>query len=80
MGLFISKPVDEKPVVNNKPMIDYEKYKSLLIENQNLKSDHEALLSQVGSLKDIIEREGKIINKLTEALEKNIEISKILSE
>ena len=80
MGIFASKPIDVKPVVNDKPKIDYEKYRSLLIENQNIKSDNEALILQVNSLKDIIEREGKIINKLTEALEKNVEISKILSE
>ena len=54
MGTFASKPIDVKPVVNDKPKIDYEKYRSLLIENQNIKSDNEALILQVYSLKEII--------------------------
>ena len=64
------------------PLDIEEKWANIWKENPlpNIKSDNEALILQVNSLKDIIEREGKIINKLTEALEKNVEISKILSE
>lgn len=69
MGVQFSKQENKKPVIDNKTRIDYEKYRNLLIENQNLKADIEALKIQVDSLKEIIKNEGNLIKEITEELD-----------
>ena len=69
MGIQFSKQENKKPVIDNKTRIDYEKYRNLLIENQNLKADIEALKIQVDSLKEIIKNEGNLIKEITEELD-----------
>ena len=69
MGIQFSKQENKNPVIDNKTRIDYEKYRNLLIENQNLKADIEALKIQVDSLKEIIKNEGNLIKEITEELD-----------
>jgi hypothetical protein len=62
MGMYFSLPNDD---YNNHTTIDFIKEnKELKIEIINLKSDKEALIQQVNSLKELILKEGEIINKM----------------
>tara|TARA_B100000900_G_C20106167_1_gene523976 strand:+ start:73 stop:321 length:249 start_codon:yes stop_codon:yes gene_type:complete len=81
MGMSFSLPGDDNEnhyVHENK--VNFDEFKELNLKYKNLESDNEALIEQVKSLKSLIKNEGKIIEKLTVALEKNEELSEILND
>ncbi len=71
MGMPFSLPADDNEnyyIHDNK--VDFKEFKNLNLKCQHLEADNEALVEQVKSLKSLIRKEGKIIEKLSEALEK----------